>query len=102
MSTRKTIQINPNLFNIKPNKSDKKRTKKEKPEFKETSLKRELMKRIKKHANKVETPIPSAQENVGDINFNNDYSYSEISLNDEKDKPKIIRLYYPSNCLFIS
>jgi|MDTC01.2.fsa_nt_gb hypothetical protein len=40
--------------------------------------------------------------NFGNINFNNDYSYSEISLNDEKDKPKIIRLYYPSNCLFIS
>ena len=38
----------------------------------------------------------------GNINFNNDYSYSEINLNDEKDKPKVIRLYYPSNCLFIS
>ena len=94
MSTRKTIQINPNLFNIKPNKSDKKRTKKEKPEFKETSLKRELMKRIKKHANKVETPIPSAQENVGDINFNNDFDkhldyLSNLSKDTKKEKRQL-------------
>ena len=94
MSTRKTIQINPNLFNIKPNKSDKKRTKKEKPEFKETSLKRELMKRIKKHANKVETPIPSSQENVGDINFNNDFDkhldyLSNLSKDTKKEKRQL-------------
>jgi hypothetical protein len=94
MSTRKTIQINPNLFNIKPNKSDKKRTKKEKPEFKETSLKRELMKRIKKHANKVETSIPSSQENVGDINFNNDFDkhldyLSNLSKDTKKEKRQL-------------
>ena len=94
MSTRKTIQINPNLFNIKPNKSDKKRTKKEKPEFKETSLKRELMKRIKKHANKVETSIPSSQENVGDINFNNDFDkhldyLSNLSKDTKKEKRRL-------------
>ena len=94
MSTRKTIQINPNLFNIKPNKSDKKRTKKEKPEFKETSLKRELMKRIKKHANKVETPIPSSHENVGDINFNNDFDkhldyLSNLSKDTKKEKRQL-------------
>ena len=44
MSTKKTIQINPQLFNMKKNKTEKKRTKKEKPLVKSSSLKRELMK----------------------------------------------------------
>jgi len=91
MSTRKTIQINPNLFNIKSNKSDKKRTKKEKPEIKETSLKRELMKRIKKHANQAEKPLSSDTANIGGINFNNDFDkhldyLSNLSKDTKKEK----------------
>ena len=91
MSTRKTIQINPNLFNIKPNKSDKKRTRKEKPEFKETSLKRELMKRIKKHANQAEKPVSSDTDNIGGNNFNNDFDkhldyLSNLSKDTKKEK----------------
>ena len=38
----------------------------------------------------------------GNINFTNDYTYRKINLNNEKVKPKVIRLYYPSKCLFIS
>ena len=92
MSTRKTIQINPKLFNIKPNKSDKKRTKKEKPEFKETSLKRELMKRIKNHAIKKE----GGSTNIGDtsdplVDDRNDFDkhmnyLSNLSKDTKKEK----------------
>ena len=94
MSTRKTIQINPKLFNIKPNKSDKKRTKQEKPEFKETSLKRELMKRIKTHATKTEKPISAGVGNVGGDNFSNDFDkhldyLSNLSKDTKKEKRKI-------------
>ena len=80
MSTRKTIQINPKLFNIKPNKSDKKRTRKEKPEFKETSLKRELMKRIKKHSTKTEN-VPTNISSAGGDNFNNDFDKPDSICN---------------------
>ena len=38
----------------------------------------------------------------GNINFTINYVYSEINLNDKKDKPNIFKLYYPSKCLIKS
>ena len=93
MSTRKTIQIHPKLFNIKPNKSDKKRTRKEKPEFKETSLKREFKKRIKKHSTKTEN-VPTNISSAGGDNFNNDFDkhlnyLSNLSKDTKKEKRQL-------------
>ena len=79
MSTRKTIQINPQLFNMsgKKNKTEKKRPTKEKLDFKPNSLKRELMKRIKSHAVKSERQQKMASQNnantKSDDTFQNDF-----------------------------
>ena len=79
MSTKKTIQINPQLFNMKKNKTEKKRTKKEKPLVKSSSLKRELMKRIKTHADNTEKK--SENINNSDIEFSNDFEKHMSYLN---------------------
>tara|TARA_Y100000992_G_scaffold70981_1_gene44554 strand:- start:11591 stop:12679 length:1089 start_codon:yes stop_codon:yes gene_type:complete len=79
MSTRKTIQINPQLFNIKRNKTEKKRPKKEKPLVKSNSLKRELMKRIKTHADKVDKK--ASMINNSDLEFSNDFDKHMNYLN---------------------
>ena len=68
MSTRKTIQINPALFNVGKHKTtEKSRPPKEKPVIRPNALKRELMKRIKSHADKKTKDETSVSE------FSNDF-----------------------------
>ena len=86
MSTKKTIQINPQLFNIKRNKTEKKRSKKEKPLVKSNSLKRELMKRIKTHADKIEKKTENI--NNSDLEFSNDFDKHMNYLNNLSKETK--------------
>lgn len=94
MSTKKTIQINPQLFSMsgKKNKTEKKRPSKEKMDFKPNSLKRELMKRIKSHAVKSEKQQQSVMKNSADMksndNFSNDFDKHMGYLNNLSKEQK--------------
>ena len=49
MSARKTIQINPDFLNFNKKKTKKGKTKKKKPSFNPTNIKKQLLAKIKKH-----------------------------------------------------
>jgi len=90
MSTKKTIQINPQLFSIgkKKNKTEKKRPSKDALAFKPNSLKRELMKRIKSHAVKSDKQQRDVMKNNVDMKSNNDFDKHLDYLNNLSKEQK--------------
>lgn len=95
MSERKTIKINPEIFNISGNKTKKNREKKELPSMKPlispNSLKNKLLKRIKEHKDnetKQKDQPKTVQEKYTDeffdsMNYLNNLS-KQKKINDEK------------------
>ena len=75
MSDRKTIQINPDFLNFNKKKTKKGKTKKKKPSFNPTNIKKQLLAKIKKHQKEKEkdniTPPPEISEN----DFDNSMKY---------------------------
>ena len=72
MSTKKTIQINPELFSMNKTRKKKEKVIQNKPLIKANSLKKALLKRIKHHARNRE----KKQENNDKKNNNNDEEFS--------------------------
>jgi hypothetical protein len=77
MSTKKTIQINPELFKLPGNKTKKNKEKKEltlNPIITPNSLKNKLLNRIKEHKNK---EINTKNKSKSNDNANDDNKYSD-------------------------
>ena len=77
MSTKKTIQINPELFKLPGNKTKKNKEKKEltlNPIITPNSLKNKLLNRIKEHKNK---EINTKNKSKSTDNANDDNKYSD-------------------------
>lgn len=95
MSSKKTIKINPQLFSVGKQKMsrEKKGTRKEKQLVKPNSLKKELMKRIKTHANNLEknkqiSEKSSMENSEFDSDFDKHLNYL-TNLSKQKRKEKM-------------
>ena len=72
MSTKKTIQINPELFSTNKTRKKKEKTIQPKPLIKANSLKKALLKRIKHHAKNREQKYET-NNSQKDEEFSNDF-----------------------------
>ena len=89
MSTKKTIQINPELFKMAGNKTKKNRERREltlKPLVSPNNLKDKLLKRIKEHkTNELTKPSTNANSNSNTNNKSNSNSVTTMHSNSNKD-----------------
>lgn len=92
MSTKKTIQINPELFNINKTRKKKEKHIQPKPLIKSNSLKKALLKRIKHHAKNREKN--HEKQNVSnDEKFSNDFHSHLEYLNNVQKKNKTVKRF---------
>ena len=93
MSTKKTIQINPELFKISGNKTKKAREKKEmtiNPIISPNNLKNKLLKRIKEHKTKEVHQNQLAMKQNVESNINTQQYYSDSNkLNADSASDKL-------------
>ena len=93
MSTKKTIQINPELFKMAGNKTRKNREKKEltlNPIVSPSNLKNKLLKRIKDHKTKeISESKPSVNTGQTDKSFTNEFYGAINYLSDLTKKQKV-------------
>jgi hypothetical protein len=95
MSTKKTIQINPELFKLSGNKTRKNREKKEltlNPIVSPNNLKNKLLKRIKEHKTqeiKTKTPNNSNASNTSDNSYTDEFYGALNYLSDLTKKQKV-------------
>ena len=94
MSTKKTIQINPELFKLSGNKTRKNREKKEltlNPVVSPNNLKNKLLKRIKQHkTEEIKTKIANSTTKVSSQNSYTDEFYGALDyLSDLTKKQKV-------------
>jgi|MDSZ01.3.fsa_nt_gb hypothetical protein len=90
MSTKKTIQINPELFSTNKTRKKKEKTIQPKPLIKSNSLKKALLKRIKHHAKNREK-IHEKQTISNDEEFSNDFHSHLEYLNNVQKKNKTVK-----------
>jgi len=96
MSTKKTIQINPELFSTNKTRKKKEKTIQPKPLIKSNSLKKALLKRIKHHAKNRDNR--HEKQNVSnDEEFSNDFHSHLEYLNNVQKKNKTIKRYNNHN-----
>ena len=90
MSTKKTIQINPELFSTNKTRKKKEKTIQPKPLIKANSLKKALLKRIKHHAKNREKKYESNNSSK-DEEFSNDFHSHLEYLNNVQKKNKTLK-----------
>ena len=93
MSTKKTIQINPELFSVNKTRKKKEKVIQNKPLIKANSLKKALLKRIKHHARNRERRQENNEKNDNnkDEEFSNDFHSHLDYLNNVQKKNKTMR-----------
>jgi len=92
MSTKKTIQINPDLFSTNKTRKKKEKTIQTKPFIKTNSVKRALLKRIKHYAQNRENNYENnTNENLKEEKFSNDFHSHLDYLNTIQKKNKTIK-----------
>lgn len=101
MSSKKTIEISPELFSGSLSKTRKRREKKQKPQnvLKPNTLKKALLKRIKEHASK-NNNSENSKEDDNDI-FENDFDKHLnylTGLSNEKKKKKTLKNLTQEKC----
>ena len=92
MSTKKTIQINPELFSTNKTRKKKEKTIQPKPLIKANSLKKALLKRIKHHAKNREKKHESNNSSK-DEEFSNDFHSHLEYLNNVQKKNKTVKKF---------
>ena len=90
MSTKKTIQINPELFSTNKTRKKKEKTIQPKPLIKANSLKKALLKRIKHHAKNREQKYET-NNSQKDEEFSNDFHSHLEYLNNVQKKNKTLK-----------
>ena len=92
MSTKKTIQINPELFSTNKTRKKKEKPIKTKPLIKANSLKKALLKRIKSHAKNREKEYEQSKNNQQkEEEFSNDFHSHLDYLNTVQKKNKTLK-----------
>ena len=92
MSTKKTIQINPELFTTNKTRKKKEKQIKSKPLIKTNSLKKALLKRIKHHAKSREKQHEQQQNTLSkEEEFSNDFHSHLDYLNNVQKKNKTLK-----------
>lgn len=93
MSTKKTIQINPELFSVNKTRKKKEKVIQNKPLIKANSLKKALLKRIKHHARNRERRQENNEkkDNNKDEEFSNDFHSHLDYLNNVQKKNKTVK-----------
>ena len=89
MSTKKTIQINPELFSTNKTRKKKEKVIQNKPLIKANSLKKALLKRIKHHARNRERRQENSEKkdnNKDEEFYNPDYFHPLIELPNPDDE----------------
>ena len=96
MSTKKTIQINPELFSTNKTRKKKEKHIQPKPLIKSNSLKKALLKRIKHHAKNREKTHEKKNES-NDEQFSNDFHSHLEYLNNVQKKNKTVKRFNNHN-----